>query len=532
MYSSLPASFIGDRRHRKSAAPARGSSKLIFGVSLSSFSSLVSGASLALLTKLGSSLFLFSSLFVVATCGAAIAQAAPKNIVLFVCDDLSPDLGCYGNRAIRTPNLDRLAAEGVRFNHAFCTTASCSASRSVILTGLHNHANAQYGHEHAYHHFRAYDDVASLPTMLSAAGYRTARIGKLHVGPPEVFRFDQTLAGPDRNAVEMAERCRGFLSDPSDKPFFLYICPADPHRSAGSVETDPLKPNPFGNKPGGFAGVDEQKYSPADVIVPPFLPDTPVCRAELAQYYQSVSRIDQGVGRLMEILRASGRLDDTLIVFMSDHGIAFPGSKTTLYEPGMRIPLIVRGPGIGRRGAASDALVSIVDLVPTLLDFAGAKPGKTKLHGRSFLSVATADKSDAGKLAADKLEGWDEVYASHTFHEITMYYPMRVVRTRKYKLIWNIASGLPFPFASDLWEAPTWQEVYRRGPDALYGKRTVKNYIHRPKFELYDLERDPDEIVNLADRPESAAVLADLQGKLKQFQTRTKDPWLSKWDYE
>jgi N-sulfoglucosamine sulfohydrolase len=454
--------------------------------------------------------------------GSAADPGARQNILLIVCDDLSPDLGCYGNRAVRTPALDRLAADSVRLTHAFCTTASCSASRSVILTGLHNHANGQYGHEHSFHHFRAFDSVRSLPVQLSAAGYHTARIGKLHVGPPEVFRFDETIAAVDRNAVEMAEKCRPFLTAKREQPFFLYFCPSDPHRSAGAAPNDPLQPNPFGNRPQGFPGVKEVQYRPDEVLVPRFLPDTPTCRAELAQYYQSVSRVDQGIGRLVEILRETGRYDDTLIIFTSDHGIAFPGAKTTLYDPGMRIPFLVRQPGLDRRAVACHAMISLVDLTPTLLEFAGVSLDKLKLHGRSFLPA----------LREDSTAGWDETYASHTFHEIQMYYPMKVVRTRRHKLIWNVAHPLPFPFASDLWEAPTWQETYKKGPDALYGRRTVRAYVQRPKFELYDLERDPEEAHNLADQAEHAPVLAELLKKLKSFQARTGDPWISKWDYE
>lgn len=451
-----------------------------------------------------------------------VTHAGPRNIVLFVCDDLSPDLGCYGNSAIRTPHLDQLAARGLRFRQAFATTASCSASRSVILTGLHNHANAQYGHEHSYHHFRAYENTRSLPVLLSKAGYHTVRIGKLHVGPPDVFPFDETLAGSERNAVEMAEKCRGLLAAKSEKPFFLYFCPADPHRSAGSVPDHPLRPNPFGNRPQGFPGVEESRYRPEDVRVPPFLPDTPVCRAELAQYYQSVSRIDQGLGRLVQILRDTGRIDDTLIVFTSDHGIAFPGAKTTVYEPGLRVPMIVHGPGVRQAGMVSDAMVSHVDLAPTLLDYAGALPQVSPFHGRSFLEAMNASNPS----------GWDEIYASHTFHEITMYYPMRVVRQGRFKLIWNLAAPLPFPFASDLWESPTWQETWKQGPAAIYGRRTIQAYIHRSPFELYDLESDPDESRNLAADPRFAERLGLLKDRLRAFQARTKDPWLSKWDYE
>ena len=128
-------------------------------------------------------------------------------------------------------------------------------------------------------------------------------------------------------------------------------------------------------------------------------------------------------------------------------------------------------------------------------------------------------------------EGWDEVYCSHTFHEVTMYYPMRSVRTRKHKLIWNIAHGLGFPFASDLWKSKTWQGVLERKLEQ-YGKRSVDAYHHRPAFELYDLETDAHEVVNLASVPEHAALLTELQDKLKTFQENTKDPWVLKWDRE
>ena len=461
-------------------------------------------------------------------CCASYAISAP-NLVLFVTDDMGADAGCYGNPVIQTPNLDALAKSGIRMMHAFCTTASCSASRSVILTGLYNHANAQFGHEHSYHHFRTYDNVKSLPVLLSAAGYRTARIGKFHVGPEDVYKFDKALPGNGRSPVQMANNCRDFLAEKSDKPFFLYFCTADPHRGGGKIGKEELAPDAFGNRPQGWPGIKEVKYDPKDVIVPPFLPDTPACRAELAQYCQSVSRIDQGLGRLMEILKETGHDEDTLVIFTSDHGIAFPGAKTNLYEGGMRVPMVVRLPGkeSGDRSQQSEgrtchAMVNHADLTPTLLDFAGALPQDHKFHGRSWKEAVTEENP----------KGWDEVNASHTFHEITMYYPMKVVRTRTHKLIWNIAYPLPFPFASDLWEASTWQDVFQHGADAAYGKRSVRQYINRPQFELYDLAADPDETKNLAVDPQHARLLAELKAKLKAFQKRTEDPWILKWDYE
>lgn len=450
---------------------------------------------------------------------SSFASAATKNIVVVVADDLGLTLGCYGDRVARTPHLDQLAAEGTLFTHAFCTTASCSPSRSVILTGMFNHANGQYGLQHGPHHFSTLDRITSLPARLSKAGYRTARIGKFHVAPESVYPFDAELPGNPRNSVQMAERCREFVAADDSRPFFLYFCSNDPHRS-GQTGPPPHEPNLFGNE-GNYPGSAPVTFDPQSIVVPPFLPDTPVCRAELAEYYQSAARFDQGVGKLVEVLKAAGRWDDTLLVFLSDNGVPFPGAKTTVYEPGLRLPLIVRNPLSKARGTQSDSLVSWVDLAPTILEFAGA-PGDKQLQGHSFLSEVNAP---GGKSA-------DEVYASHTFHEVTMYYPMRVVRTRKHKLIWNLAHGLEYPSASDLWHSATWQEALAKGPSSAYGKRTVAQYLRRPEWELYDLDADPDETKNLAADSEHAATLASLKEKLRAFQERTKDPWLHKWEYE
>lgn len=445
------------------------------------------------------------------------------NVVLIVSDDHGREtLGCYGNPVIKTPNLDALAAEGVRFTNAFCTTASCSASRSVILSGMYNHANGQYGHQHSYHHFISFENIKTLPVLLTEAGYRTGRIGKYHVAPEDVYKFDVALPGNSRSPVQMAQNCRDFVGASDGKPFFLYFCMSDPHRGGGVADEVPGKPDRFGNKArGGYPGVKEVKYDPKDVIVPSFLPDIPECRAELAQYYQAVSRVDQGVGKLLDVLKQAGKYDNTIVIYISDNGVAFPGAKTTLYEPGMKLPCIVRQPGQKKKDIACDALINFADLAPTILDFAGALSGNNSFQGRSFKSV----------LDQEHPESWDVTYASHTFHEITMYYPMRVVRQRRYKLIWNIAHRLDYPFASDLWAASTWQATIKAG-SKYYGKRTVEAYLHRPKFELYDLENDPHEVKNLTDDPKHAKVLAELKAELKAFQKRTNDPWLLKWEYE
>ena len=346
------------------------------------------------------------------------ASAAEKNIVVVIADDLSPTMGCYGDMTAVTPNIDRLAADGTLFRYAFATTASCCASRSVVLSGLHNHRNGHYGHLHSYHKFSSFPWVKPLPVLLAKAGYRTARIGKHHNGPEEVYFFETKIPGNSRSTVEMANNCEEFINADSDKPFFLYYATSDPHRGGGRANELPHKPDRFGNKPnkGAYPSVKEVFYDPAKVTVPPFLPDTPETRAELAQYYQSTSRVDQGLGRLMEILKKNGKWDNTIILFTSDHGMAFAGGKTTVYEGGLRVPFLVRNPYQKERGNTNNAMVSFVDIVPPLLDFAGGydaekgaatpalatlpagrrtKQGPYKFHGRSFLPIL-AEKSSSG----------------------------------------------------------------------------------------------------------------------------------------
>ena len=486
------------------------------------------------------------------------APASERNIVLFVTDDESLTLGCYGDPVAKTPIIDALASDGTRFNNAFATTASCSASRSVILTGLHNHTNGQYGHQHHFHKFACYHNCIelSLPYVLSNNGYRTARIGKFHVAPEKVFPFDAKIIANARNPVLMADACKSWIAK-DERPFFLYFCTSDPHRS-GAVNRrsdSEFKPNLFGNKPnqGTHFEVNEVFYDPSNVPVPRFLPDTPETREELAQYYQSVSRIDQGLGQLIKILKEAGQYEKTLIVFTSDHGMAFAGAKTTVYEPGLRVPMVVRNPYNQNRGIVSDALISHIDITPSLVDFAKCLDEKrnrpktwkdpdrfwrdrnedvkdNRSGGNQFREFQ--GKSWLSLLGNSKAEHNERVFASHTFHEIQMYYPMRVIRDKRYKLIWNIAHKLEFPFASDLWDASSWQAQYQKGARANYGKKTVSQYLNRAEFELFDMVNDPNETTNLALESGYLDVLEEYKQKLREMQMELSDPWIRKWDHE
>ena len=181
----------------------------------------------------------------------------------------------------------------------------------------------------------------------------------------------------------MAEACQGVIE--TDQPFFLYFCPDDPHRGHPFTPDPWNAPNAFGNRDGGYPGVDTVTYEPDEVIVPPFLPDTRECREELAQYYQSVSRIDQGLGRLLDLLEKAGKAENTVILYISDNGIAFPGAKTTVYEPGIRLPCLVKDPRSDHKGVVNHAMISWADLTPTILDFAGIDYSPDDFQGRSFV---------------------------------------------------------------------------------------------------------------------------------------------------
>jgi N-sulfoglucosamine sulfohydrolase len=327
--------------------------------------------------------------------------AAQRNVVLLVADDLGFQLGCYGDTKIRTPNIDGLAKNGVHFTNAFAAVSSCSPSRATLYTGLHTHTNGQYGLAHATHNFHSFENVRSLPGLLRANGYRTGIIGKIHVLPASVYPFDvemtKSIAG-NRSVAVMADQARQFFRDSSDKPFALVVGFSDPHRGARGFANE--------NK---YPGVQPIAYEPSDVTVPYFLSDRPEVRRELADYYQSISRLDQGVGFVLDALKETKHTDDTLVLFLSDNGPPFPGAKTTLYDAGVHLPLIVSSPAQSRRGITNQAMVSWIDVLPTILDWAGVK-APPALMGRSVLPI----------LEEENPKGWDTVYGSHQCHEVTI----------------------------------------------------------------------------------------------------------------
>lgn len=434
-----------------------------------------------------------------------------RNVLLIVADDLGYDLGCCGG-AIRTPALDHLASQGTLFTDAYAAVSSCSSSRATLYTGLYPHTNGMYGLSHDVHNFSLLDDIRTLPWMLKQSGYATAIVGKLHVKPAASLAYDDWLLPErpgDRDVAGMAHAAGQWMRAQSGKPFFITVGFSDPHR-AGDVSQ-------FGNTR-DWPEVERRRYAAGEVRVPAHLPDLPDVRADLAEYYEAVSRLDSGVGLLLAELDAGGRDDDTLVVFLSDNGRPFPGAKDNLYADGIRLPLLVRVPQQQRRGVRNRAMVSWIDIAPTILDWTGAAPPKdyrlAPLPGRSLLPIVETDAPT----------GWDSAYATHSFHEINQYYPIRSLRTRDFSYFLNLEPALTVPVASDVALSPTWKAIVSTG--AHLGQRSLDAFRQRPAEELYDLTKDPGEVVNVASDPQHTAALADLRGRLAKWRTATHDPWM------
>ena len=436
-----------------------------------------------------------------------------KNVLLLVADDLGKQLGCYGCPYIKTPHIDELAGEGVRFDYAFASTASCSGSRSTIYTGMHTHQNGQYGLQSGKHHFMTFDNIQTGPSILAQHGYLTGIVGKVHVGPNTAYPWEYRAESLSRDVYWDADRAGDlFAQSKSEKrPFWLTVGFHDPHRDHSR--------SGFGNDEPVDERIHKVTYRPEDMVVPDFLSDTPGVRQELASYAQAISRLDQGVGLVLQKLADHGLANDTLVIFISDNGPPFLNSKTTLFDSGIRLPLIVRQPGL-YGPVVNTSLVSYVDVLPTILDWTVGTgvPEAKDIAGRSFLPVLGA---------AQPAPEWDHVFGSHTFHEATNYWPTRYIRTQRYKYHRNIAWRLDFPLASDIYGSLTWEDVRNSDTDVpKVGQRTLKDYFFRPPEQLFDLDKDPAEVRNVAKDPEYASVLEGLRTRLEDWQRRTNDPWL------
>ncbi len=448
------------------------------------------------------------SLLVTVACDAVSAADDEQrlNILLITSDDLGLQLSCYGDKVIQTPNLDRLAGGGVQFDVAYIAQASCSPSRSAMFTGLYPHTNGQYGLANRGFQMHARYHKATLPAFLKNAGYRTGIIGKLHVAPEKVFPFDDRPKVNTRRVRDVARAAKAFLAN--DGPFFLMVNYSDPHAYRENRQSRDWY------FPAQIDGVPEKPIKPGDAPPWPFQGiDEPEQLKKVANYYNCVLRLDAGVGMLLDALEKSGHADDTLVIFVGDHGPPFARGKTTCYEAGLRVPFIVRWPGVSKP-MKSAAMVSTVDILPTILDAAGVALPK-ELHGRSLrAAVSNADAP------------WREYLAGEFhFHGSTPFFPRRAIRDGRYKLIHNLTAGRTKPGigidgdrAYSLSQQPKYQDTPTR--------RAFNTFADPPEFELYDLRTDPHEMNNIAGKAESVETLKRMKAALAQWRRQTDDPFL------
>ena len=438
-------------------------------------------------------------------CAPPIIDPMPthKNVLFLIADDWSRLAACYGNTAVKTPRIDAFAQQGVVFDNAFCTSPSCAVSRACILTGQHSHTHGQYGHCHGVHGFSTHSHMSSTPQSLRAAGFATACIGKKHVEPESVYPFEYEPKIDPRSPADLAAAARSFLKNNADRPFYLHVGFADPHRAGRGFANDRE-----------WRGVAEVAYRPEDVVVPGFLPDIPEVRTDLADYYQAVSRFDHGIGQLLDVLEESGRADETLIIVTTDHAMPFPGAKASSYDSGHHCPFIVRTPNLQERGIHNQALINWTNIRPTVHDWCHVS-GPEDLPERSLLPI----------LSDPEAPGWDETYFSHCFHEVVDYNPYRVLRGRRYKFVRHIAHNIQTTLPTDIFRSVSWTAVREHNIDKMGERDTDRVLTHDPE-ELYDIQADPMEATNLIGDPALADIEAEMREKLFAFRRATKDPWL------
>ena len=441
-----------------------------------------------------------------ATSGPA-PDPAPPNFLWIIAEDHGPHHGSYADPYAFTPNLDRLAAEGARFTRAFATAPICSPARTAIITGM-------YPTSIGAHHMRTVAVpppwVKGFPEWLRAAGYFTTNNAKTD------YNFSPWLATDVRRALrdaplgvwDQSGRHAHWRNRAPGQPFFSVFNLSVTH------EKKLLRPDLFAKVTAGLAPAT--RHDPSAAPLPPYYPDTPAVRRDVARYYDLVSVLDARVGAILAELEADGLADDTVVFFYGDHGWALPRGKHWLYDSGLRVPLLVRWPGRIAPGTVREDPVSFVDFAPTLLALAGA-PVPAHLQGRVFLGGDMAPAPEYLFFARD----WTTEGSDH----------IRAVRGHRYKYIRNFAPELPYlQFPPDAYWQPAMQALWRRAAaGALEGAQRQFMAKTKPPEELYDTEADPHEVVNLAGDPAHAGRLVRMRTALDRWIESTGDlgavPW-------
>jgi arylsulfatase len=421
-----------------------------------------------------------------ATTAAPAAAAERPNFLFIIADDVShDDLGCFGNAAIKTPNLDRLAAEGMAFDRAYLTTSSCSPTRCSVITGRYPHNTGS-----PELHMPLPTDQYMFPQALRDAGYYTVLAGKNHMGDAVQQAFDKVT--PPRGPGGERQWVQHLKQRPGDKPFFMWFAAVDAHRDWQA--TPDL----------------DSTYAPDDVIVPPYLVDGPITRQDLADHWHEISRLDRFVGDVRKELERQGVDKHTYIIFSTDNGRPFPRCKTRLYDSGTKNPFIVWRPGT-IQPARTDSLVSAIDVAPTVLELAGVEIDP-RIQGVSIASV----------FANPQATVRDYAFAEHNWHVAAAH--ERSVRHGDWLYIRNslpdvlnmaAESGPVFPAGKELHAAQAAGKTTAAQNDPFLKPR--------PREELYDTKADPHQLKNLAGDPAHAETLESLRRVLDRWSEETGD---------
>lgn len=416
------------------------------------------------------------------------AQDSRPNIVVIIADDVGyNDFGCYGNKAAKTPNIDALAENGIKFTNAFLTASSCSPSRCSILSGRYPHnTGAPELHMPLPMH------VPTVAGQLKKSGYYVASSGKWHLGNAAKNDFDLVIDSKYGDGGE-TRWLEALKTIPADIPFFMWLAAIDAHRIWGENE---------------YSGTT----NPDEINVPPYLVNNSATRKDLAAYTDEIVRFDAYVGKVMEELKRQNKFDNTLIIIMADNGRPFPRCKTRLYDDGIKTPFIVHwNSHLKRKGITSDALLSVIDMAPTFAEIAGENP-LPSYQGISFLDVLNKPKKEIRKY----------VFAEHNWHDYEAY--ERMVRTKKYLLIMNLRAWLPQSTSADNVREVAFQELVKVKNQNMLLPAQADNFISpRPIEEFYDCNADSWQLNNLISEKRYFKKVNALRKVLNKWQEETGD---------
>ncbi len=427
------------------------------------------------------------------------------NVLFIVSEDNGPELGCYGDRFARTPTLDRLAGGGVRFENAFVPFSVCSPSRACFLTGLYPHQNGQIGL--ATHKFAMFREFPNIVSMLERGGYRTGNIGKLHINPESAVPYDfWPFKGANfgrRNMREYSDAAAAFFRQ-SEQPFYLQVNFPDAHF--------PLHRQQF--------GLPEQPQTAADVEPLPWVgANSPRLREFTADYYNCLARLDTGVRYVLEELDEAGKTDNTLVIYIGDHGAQFSRGKCSVYEAALRIPLIVSWPGHAQPGTVPKQLVSTIDILPTVLRAAGLET-PAELPGIPLQDMMNGEDAPGHEFIAGFTTGAAPALGFLQFS----------IRDSRWKLIHSPPQATRLNRFAECYlkqynvhfAAGTTAEEIAASPEWV--QRIYATFREPPEYELYDLENDPYEFRNLAEAPSHADDLRRMIKALEAWHEQTRNP--------